>query len=32
MQCPYVILKKFVQWEMMDLEAMIEALTTKGEI
>jgi len=31
-QSPYRILYKFVIWEIMDLEAMIEAINQKEEI
>jgi hypothetical protein len=31
-QSPYKILQKFVIWEIMDLEAMIEAINQKDEI
>lgn len=32
MENPYKILKRFIRWEIMDLEAMIETLDTKNEM
>ena len=31
MENPYQILKRFIRWEIMDLEAMIEAIEAKGD-
>lgn len=30
MENPYQILKRFIRWEIMDLEAMIETIESKG--
>ncbi len=30
MENPYQILQRFIRWEIMDLEAMIECIDTKG--
>lgn len=32
MENPYKILKRFIRWEIMDLEAMIETLETKNQM
>lgn len=32
MENPYQILRRFIKWEMLDLEAMIEAIESKSEI
>jgi len=31
MENPYQILRRFIKWEMMDLEAMAETIETKNE-
>ena len=32
MENPYQILKRFIKWELMDLEAMIETIESKDEM
>ena len=32
MENPYQILKRFIKWEIMDLEAMIETIESKNEM
>ena len=32
MENPYVILRRFINWEMMDLTAMIDTIESKGEM
>jgi len=32
MENPYQILRRFIKWELMDLEAMIETIESKNEL
>ena len=32
MENPYQILKRFIKWEIMDLESIIEAIESKNEM